>query len=92
MTDFLNSSYGPMHIVWLTWLEDYERRNEKKSGYTLRAELTQLTENYAMKWVKLAKGNQATMGFISDTPEYPFDSLNYIPESDRDEEEEEFPY
>ena len=93
IVDFLEDSYGPQHIVWLTWLEGYERKTQKNSGYKLRAELSPLTENYADKWLKIARENQSKLAFISETPVYPFDSLNFVTGEDSEQDEdEEFPY
>lgn len=85
---FLDSSYGPAHIIWLTWLEDFERRNKIQTDHTLRAELTPLRENYEKRWIDLVSEENAKSGHISETPKYPFDSFDILP-SDSDNEDDE---
>lgn len=89
---FLDSSYGPMHIIWLTWLEDMERRKGIQASYKLRAELTPLRENYEKKWVDLVSSENSGV-HMSETPKYPFDSFD-IPPSDTDDDgnTDDFPF
>ena len=92
VVDFLENSFGSQHIVWLTWLENFERRTQKKSGYKLRAELSQLTENYADKWLKAVREKQNSNGFVSETPVYPFDSFEFVSSDDSQEDDDSLPY
>lgn len=94
VTDFLYGSYGAQHIVWLGWLESWEKKNNKKSEYSLRAELSPLTENYAGKWLRYTIDSQKAQKdeFLSETPTYPFDSFDFSAEEEAEDDTEEFPY
>ena len=96
ISEFLDGSYGAQHIVWLAWFEAWEKRKNKKSEYVLRAELSPLTENYAEQWLKIAREQQKKKDveteFVSETPIYPFDSFDLLPDDDKDSDEDEFPY
>jgi len=97
VTDFLNGSYGIQHIVWLTWLEEWGIKNDKKIPYTPRAELLPLKKNYAEKWLKILNektGNSDSEGELVSFPSYPFDSFDFIDDSDDgdDDGEGDFPF
>lgn len=92
IVDFLSGSHGSQHVVWLTWIESWERRHQKKCGYTLRAALHPLSEDYAGKWLEITRRAHELHGFVSDTPEYPFDTFAVSDPDDSDDGADEFPY